>query len=499
MAEERSATQFVQGLGRHSILMGLLVVVISLGTLLGALNIARGLGYEAKALILSKAGARITLPVTSAGGGFADPGYDPARLTRNAQVLLRSLDIADKVKARAAQESDPAIKALAADERTTVRGLITISSQDDLFYVQAKTPSAALSTWLANNWAAEAVAAVNQTYAASSTFRVNDALADAQKQLAHDEQALQDYQRTSRLNELNQQRTQTQQLLDAAAKSNTDVQILLYKQQRDLAQTYQSGYLKYAADLDGQLLQLAALRHTIEQGGDDASILLANQAALNTLVRNALISPAGSSASNNPVQLQVNPSTLTTPPAGKAVLLQNVDSVVTAVQGLQTQLRAQATTLQATLDQPLPTVAPQAGQAIPAVVQGQIAELNRLTSTIEQVNFETNQLQKTRDSSQNAYDLLRNHQTEQQLNAQFNSVVDVVQQADPTETLTSRNTTNTVLLTTALGVLFAVVLAVVLALLLTLLAPRFDSNALIRRRGRRTAATRPPQTAADEA
>ncbi len=505
MPQERSAKEFVQSLGRHSILMSLLVVLIGSGSLLGALQVAKGLGYEAKALILSKAGARIVLPVNT-GGGFADPGYDPVRLTRSAQVLMLSLDIADKVKARAAQESNPAIKALAGNERSAVRGMVSITSQDDVFYVQVKTAGADLSTWLANTWAAEAVAAVNQTYAASSTFRVADALTTAQAQLAKDEQALADYQRGSRLTELTQQFTQTLQLLDAAAKSNTDVQILLYKQQRDLAQAGQTGYLKYAADLDGQLLQLGALRRSIEQGGDDPSNLLSNQLALNTLVRNALTSPASSAVpdltttapGNNPVQLQVNQSTLTTPPAGKAALLQNVDSVVAAVQGLQTQLRVQATTFQAKLDQPLPTVGPQAGQAIPAMVQGQITELNRLAGAIEQVRFETGQLQKTRDSSQNAYDLLRNRQAEQQLNAQFNSVVDVVQQADPGETLHSRNPTNAVLLGAALGVLFAVVVAVVVALLLTLLAPRFDSNALILRRGRRAPVARPPQTAVDE-
>ena len=501
MAEERSAKQFVQGLGRHSILMGLMVVVISLGTLLGALQVARGLGYEAQSLILSKASARIVLLVAT-GGGFADPGYDPARLTRNAQVLLRSLDIADAVKAQAAQNADPAIKALADDERSAVRGMITIRTQDDLFYVQAKTANAALSTWLANAWATAAVGAVNQTYAASSTFRVTEALTTAKTQLAQDEQALQDYQRSSRLNELNQQLTQTLQLLDAAAQSNTDVQVLLYGQQRALVQTKQTQYLAYAADLDGQLLQLAALRGTIAQGGDDPSILLSNQLALNTLVRNALTnaaSPTTNDSTTNPVQFQINQSALTTPPANKAAQLQNVDAVIAAVQGLQTQLRAQATTLQATLSQPLPTAGPQAGAAIPAVVQTQIAELNRLTSAIEQVRFEAGQLQKTRDSSQNAYDLLRNRQAEQQLNEQFNSVVDVVQQADLAETLASRNTSSTVLLATALGVLVAGVLAVVVALLLTLLAPHFDSNALILRRGCRTPVTRPPQAATDEA
>jgi len=501
MVEERSAKQFVQALGRHSILMGLLVVVISLGSLLGALKVAGGLGYEAQTLILSKAGARIILPAASAGG-FADPGYDPARLARNAQVLLRSLDIADTVKAQAAQNPDPAINALAGDERTALRGMITIRSQDDLFYVQAQTPSAARSTWLANTWAAAAVAAVNQTYAASSTFRVTAALTTAQKQLAGDERALQDYQRSSRLNELTQQLTQTRQLLDTAAQSNSAVQILLYGQQRDLAQTNQTQYLRYAADLDGQLLQLAALRRTIEQGGDDPSILLSNQLALNTLVRNALTnvaSPAPTDAPANPMQFQINQNTLTTPPASKAAQLQNVDAVVTAVQGLQTQLRVQATRLQATLTQPLPTIGPQGGGVIPPVVQTQIAELNRLTTAIEQVRFEASQLQKTRDSSQNAYDLLQNRQAEQQLNTQFNSVVDVVQQADPGETLASRNTTNTVLLATTLGVLFAVALAVLVAGLLTLLAPRFDSNGLIRRRGRPVPAPRPPHPAADEA
>ena len=480
MPQERSIRQYLRPLGRHSMLIGLIVVFAAAVSLLGAVFINELLPYEAEAVLLFKSNGGDRVVLTD-GSEFRANILDTNRQARNVQVLISSLDIAQQVKERGAADGDAEVKALVAGTTIDLRREVSTESRGDLIYVRAQAGSATAATWLANAWAEEAIAKTNRVYALSSS-QVAEALEQARTTLTADQQALQRFLADNPIATLRQELTQTNHLLAAAGVSQAEGQFTLYSTERQAVQDTLNLSYTYVYTLEQQLSEVQALRTRIEQSSEDPDSLYSNQVALLVLLNKLISGTPGPQ-----VQLQVNPGAGGTTPLTRADQLRDVDATIAAVRKLQSDLQTQITTLEEKLRAPLPALTPGAPDQLPTFIQEQIRRKNRLESELEAKEFELAQLEKTRDLHQDTYDLLRSRLAEQQLNEVISRVVDIGVPADVAGTLQSRSLARTLALVVGQGVLIALVLALGLAYLLNLLRPGFDSNAALRRVIRRRA------------
>jgi hypothetical protein len=326
------------------------------------------------------------------------------------------------------------------------------------------------------------MAKINQIYGASSD-NVEQALTQAKTDLDADEQALQQFLATSRIDSLTQELTQTQKFLETASAGLTAGQLTLYSTSRDAIQRNLQVSYSMVYTLDQHLSDLSALRTRIEQGPDTGDALYSNQVALLVLLSKIV---AGSQGPQ--VQFQLSAADSGRAPPTKADQLNEVDSTTAAVQKLQSDLRAQIRDQEAALSAPPPTAAANGANSVPATLQAPLKRMNELQSQIEQLTFQRSQLQRTRDLQQTSYDLLRSRLAEQQVNGVISSVVDLGSGASDDATAQSRSPVRMMALLGGAAALIAAVLGIILAYGLSLLRPNFSSNASITARFRRSAA-----------
>jgi uncharacterized protein involved in exopolysaccharide biosynthesis len=478
MVPERSIVDFLKPLGKHTVLIALIVLVVAAGTLIGAVRSVDQTPYEATAQLLLNPVSRVNLEGTGSGSTVTDP----SRIVRSAGTLMMSLDVANRVHDAAAKNDNPAIRALGDKEPVDVRGMITVENSQDLLVVKSHADSADVATWLANTWAEEGVAALNEIYAETSSSDLNKALDKARTDLTAAEKAVQDYLAKNPISGLEQELKQANAFIDAATDSKTKSAFALYNAGRDALQRQLDSYYAFTYSLEQTMTELRALRTRIEQSADDPNTLSNNQLSLMVLQNKALAqTPAVSGTIPSPIQFQISASAPGSVPPTRDSQLHDVDSTLTALQRLQEASRGQIGDLQAQLSAPVPTVAPDLVGAVAPALQQQIARINELQSELEARNFELSGLQKNRDLQQSTYDLLRSRQTEQQINQQISGVANITSPASSTDTLRSRHPLNNLLLSAGMGIAFALVLGLVIAYLLSLLRPNFSSNAALKR------------------
>ncbi len=477
MVPERSIVDFLKPLGKHTVLIALIVLVVAAGTLIGASRSAEHTPYEAAAQLLLNPVSRVNLE----GTGTTSTVTDPSRIVRSAGTLMMSLDVANRVHDAAAKSENAAIRALADKEPVDLRGMITVENSQDLLVVKSHADSADVATWLANTWATEGVAAINAIYAETSSSDLDKALEKARTDLGAAEKAVQEYLANNQISGLEQELKQASAFVDAATDSKTKSAFALYNAGRDALQRQLDSYYAFTYSLEQTMTELKALRARIEQSPDDPNTLSNNQLSLMLLQNKALAqTPAVSGTVPSQIQFQISAAPGSAPPSRDSQL-RDVDSTLTALQQLQESTRGQIAGLEAQLRAPIPTVAPDLVGAVAPALQQQIAHINELQSELEARNFELSGLQKNRDLQQSTYDLLRSRQTEQQINQQISGVANITSPASNTDTLRTRRPLNNLLLSAGIGIAFALVLAVVLAYLLSLVRPNFSSNAALKR------------------
>ena len=171
------------------------------------------------------------------------------------------------------------------------------------------------------------------------------------------------------------------------------------------------------------------------------------------------------------VQFQLSAADSGRAPPTKADQLREVDSTTAAVQKLQNDLRAQIRDQEAALSAPPPTAAANGATSVPATLQAPLKRMNELQSQIEQLTFQRNQLQRTRDLQQTSYDLLRSRLAEQQVNGVISSVVDLGSAASDDATAASRSPLRMMALLAGAAAAIAAVLGILLAYGLSACAP----------------------------
>jgi hypothetical protein len=479
MAQERSLGDYLRPLGKHSLLIILLVLIAAAGGLIVAAILSGSQPYQAQAIIVYKNSDRITL---TGAPDFRDTTVTDPNRPQKLKLLAGSVDVAAKVKAEAATQTQPDIRAFGTRDLVSLQNAVTVDARGDLVYVQAQAATVPAATWLANTWAGAAMAKINQVYGASSD-NVEQALTQAKTDLDADEQALQQFLATSRIDSLTQELTQTQKFLETASAGLTAGQLTLYSTSRDAIQRNLQVSYSMVYTLDQHLSDLSALRTRIEQGPDTGDALYSNQVALLVLLSKIV---AGSQGPQ--VQFQLSAADSGRAPPTKADQLNEVDSTTAAVQKLQSDLRAQIRDQEAALSAPPPTAAANGANSVPATLQAPLKRMNELQSQIEQLTFQRSQLQRTRDLQQTSYDLLRSRLAEQQVNGVISSVVDLGSGASDDATAQSRSPVRMMALLGGAAALIAAVLGIILAYGLSLLRPNFSSNASITARFRRSAA-----------
>ncbi len=478
MVAERSIVDFLKPLGKHTVLIALIVLVVAAGTLIGAVRSVDNTPYEATAQLLLNPVSRVNLE----GTGSTSTVTDPSRIVRSAGTLMMSLDVANRVHDAAAKSDNPAVRALSAAEPVDLRGMITVENSQDLLVVKSHADSADVATWLANTWAQEGVAAINEIYAETSSSDLDKALTKARTDLTAAEQAVQDYLAKNPISGLEQELKQANAFVDAATDSKTKSAFALYNAGRDALQRQLDSYYAFTYSLEQTMTELKSLRTRIEQSADDPNTLNNNQLSLMVLQNKALAqTPAVSGTFPSQIQFQISAGAPGSAPPTRDSQLHDVDSTITALQGLQEASRGQIADLERQLSPPIPTVSPDLVGAVAPALQQQIARINQLQSELEARNFELNGLQKNRDLQQSTYDLLRSRQTEQQINQQISGVANITSPASNTDTLRSRHPLNNLLLSAGMGIAFALVLGLVVAYLLSLIQPGFSSNAALKR------------------
>ena len=202
---------------------------------------------------------------------MTDP-YRPQKL----KLLAGSVDVAAKVKAEAATQTQADIRAFGARDLVSLQNAVAVDARGDLVYVQAQAPTVAAATWLANTWAGAAMDKINQVYGSSSD-NVAQALTQAKTDLDADEQALQQFLASSQIDSLTQELTQTQKFLETASAGLTAGQLTLYSTSRDAIQRNLQVSYSMVYTLDQHLSDLSALRARIQQGPDTGDALYSNQ------------------------------------------------------------------------------------------------------------------------------------------------------------------------------------------------------------------------------
>ncbi len=479
MPDGQGIGYYLRPLSKHSLLIILLAAVAVVGGLITALSYGHLLPYEAQAVLLFKGNGSDRLVLTGQAD-FQANDIDPNREVRNLQALMSSVDVAEAVVADARASTDPDIQPLGTTDVLALAGATQVEVKGDLIYISAQADTPKAATWLANNWGAEAVTKVNHLYAVSSS-RVSDALDESQKELTTAENELQEFLADSQLNSLKQELAQTNSFITSATESYTNTQFVLYNSERAAAQDKLADAYTSVYSLAQTTTEIQALRTRIEQGPDQPDVLYGNQISLIVLQNKMAAANAGAD-----LQLQFNIGNNTATTLTKANQLSEIDAALAAAQKLQEDLQLQVQQLDTELQAPLP--APTAGTIsnVPADLVEQIKRRNELESQIEQLIFQKDQLQKTRDLRQSTYDLLRNRLAEQQVNEVISRIVDVASPANELEAASSRSTTRLILLTVGQGLLLAVVLGIILAYLLHLWRPNFSTNSAFKNRFRRS-------------
>ena len=148
-----SIIDFLKPLGKHTVLIALIVLVVVAGTLIGAARSVDNTPYEATAQLLLNPVSRVNLEGSGSTGSTVT---DPSRIVRSAATLMMSLDVANRVHDAAAKSDNAAIRALSAVEPVDLRGMITVENSQDLLVVKSHADNADVATWLANTWARRA-------------------------------------------------------------------------------------------------------------------------------------------------------------------------------------------------------------------------------------------------------------------------------------------------------------------------------------------------------
>lgn len=471
---ERSILDYVTPLRKHTLLIALVIITSAiLGLIIGVLAFVSS-PYEAQVVVLYEPTERLTL--TSGSDNIEQNTIDLTRQRSTTKVLISSIDVAEKVYQRAQSSDEADVKAFVAPiDVLDLRDAVNVDIRVDLISINAKAPTAEVATWLANTWAEEAISKINRVFASSASSAVKEALDKAKAELDQAEQSLRGFLASNPIQALVQEQNRTESFLSAAGSSDISTRLALYDNERGIIRDQVAASLRNVYDIDQRLAQIRALRSRIEQGPEDEDTLYANQIALISLLNN--LTPSGSALQ---LQLDINGADLSRSPRSKANQLQDIDATIAAVQKLQQDVRERTTTLESKLNEPLPQ-APGEIQDVPAVVREQIIKLNNLAAKIEEKQFELNQLQKTRDLSQNTYDLLRSRVAEQEVNDVISRVVSIGSPANVLETLESRSLFPSVLITTAIWIVLATLLVVAVAFGLGFFRPALDTNAALRR------------------
>lgn len=488
---ERSLVDYIRPLGKHTLLVALVIMMGAiLGLTIGVLS-AGSAPYEAEAVVLFQPTERLTL--TSDSDNIEQNVIDLTRQRNTIKVLISSVDVAEKVYQRGQSSNESEIQAFVAPiDILELRDAVEVDSRADLISISAKGPTPLVATWLANAWAEEAMSKINRVYASSASSGVTEALDRAKSELDQAEQSLQRFLATNPINALVQEQERTDSFLGAAASSDIASRLALYDNERSIIREQVAAGLNNIYDLDQRIADIGALRSRIEQGPDNEDTLYANQIALLSLLNNlALGGPALQ------LQLDINNADLSEAPRTKANQLEDIDATIAALQKLQQDLRERTTTLESKLSEPLPEIPPGQIQNVPAVVREQIELRNQLAAKIEEKQFELGQLQKTRDLRQSAYDLLRSRVAEQEVNDVISRVVNIGSPANLQETLESRNLLRSIAITTGILVALATLLVLALACALAFLRPTLNTNVALKRafasRRRRPRSTDRPQ------
>ncbi|MEO8286211.1 MAG: hypothetical protein ABI670_07210 [Chloroflexota bacterium] len=471
----RSLGDYFKPVSKHALLIAILVGLALVAGVLISLLGASAIPYEAEALVFFKPGSGAQVDL-SADPQFRNAAFDATRQQRNVVLLMGSVDIAKEVQKRAATSSNSALSAIALETPLAVYNDVRVQVKGDFISVKATAGTAAAATWLANNWAEVGVSTVNQAYAQPSS-NVNQALEEAKSQLDTNQKALEDFLADNPINSVAQELTRTESLISAAVNSSVNTDIVLRDAERDSIRAQVSANYTTTATLNQQLNELAALRTRIEQSPEDRGSLYSNQIALLLLLNKILV---GNSLSD--VQLQMNLADAGNGSLSKSSQLSDLDSTVTAVQSLLSDIGRQTTGLEDRLRSPETSATPATSNAVSATLQLAIEQQGKLQSQLEQLQFQKSRLEKTRDLSQNAYDLLRSRLAEQNVNVVISSIVEIGAAADEGQTIASRSVARSVVLVTGEWVLLAVALGILLAYLFNAVWPNFNSNDTLRGR-----------------
>jgi hypothetical protein len=475
--EERTWRDYLRPLGNHALVIALLVLIFAAGSMLSTMLVSGSTPFEAESVILFKSGGSGRIDLTSETA-LRDPTLEATRLQRNVQLLADSIDVAAKVKERAATSKESDVSSLAARDAVDLLDAIDVQARGDQIVIRAKAATAPAATWLANTWAEEAVVKVNKVFAVPST-NVTGALDEAKQELEADQRALEQFLASNPIGTLTQELTQTLHFIEAASLSHSDSQSTLYIAEREAIRDQVAAYYTYTYGLDQQLSELEALQARIEQSPEDPEALYANQVTLLIALNKAISGNPGSQ-----VQLQFNVADIGKAPLTRSGQLRAVSSSIVALQDLQDAIRARIKTLEGKLSEPLPAVTPGVG-VVPSALKDLLARRNELESQIEQKTFELSQLEGNRDLQQSTYDLLRKRLAEQSVNEVISGVVDIGSRADVSQTERSTGSLRRLALTLAQWVFVALVLGIAAAYLVSLLRPNFNSNDALRRRFRR--------------
>ncbi len=301
---ERGFSDYLKPLGKHILLIGLLVLLALVGGIIAWALTFGASPYEGEALVLFKPNANSQLDL-SGSPQFSDITLDTNR-QQSAVLLMNSMDIAKEVQKQAATSSDSAIAALASEDPLDLRNSVRVQVQGNFVSVKGQASTASVATWLANTWANLGVARVNATYAQPSA-NVDEAVQQAKSQLDADQKALEDFIAHSEIVTLTAQLSQTNAFINSAINSNANSSLVLYDAEKQSIRDQISNNYAITAGLNQQLSQVEALRTRIQQSPEDQASLYANQVSL-LLLLNSMITGLPASSSNSS-------SNSTSPPA----------------------------------------------------------------------------------------------------------------------------------------------------------------------------------------
>jgi hypothetical protein len=467
----------------HSLLLSLIVFTVTGVGILLALRSATTLPYTAETLVLLQPVSPLAIPDAPAAARL-----DAQRLVQNAPILLTSAPLAAQVQQRISTTADPAGQKLAAAAADDLRAAITVRQVGDVVYVRATDGQPDVATWLANIWAAEGVAHINQLYAETAAVDVETALTRATTDRDAAERALETFLAHNLIPALTEELQQTQTFVNAALAGQATTDFALYNTaratvQRELATTYSA-----AATLDQLLSELASLRTRISQGPDDPSTLYNNQVSL-VLLQSRLLGV--STSADSAIQLQLSDADAN-PPRSRAAQLDTLDATRTAAEQLQGDVQRRITDLETQLRTPLPSGGAHTISPVPPALQQHITRMNQLQSEIAARTFEQSQLEKTRDLAQHAYDLLRIRRVEQQVNQAITGVVAITAPATLAATVRAQQPAQTFAWLTGVALGIGILLGGGIGLLLSLVWPAANSNAALRRRFQQRRAKQAP-------